>query len=351
MGLNPVVLEDMQWLACQDLPWDTLAGKTILISGAAGFLPAYMVELILWLNRGCNANNPTRVIGVVRNETKAKRRFKEYLCRSDLILVVQDVCAPLEISGPVDYVIHAASQASPTYYGTDPVGTLSANIFGTQRLLELAREKNSKRLMFFSSGEVYGAVSGTKPDENGYGYLDPLEVRSCYAESKRMGENMTISWRHQYGLSTVVVRPFHTYGPGMDLHDGRVFADFVADVVAGRDIIMKSDGSAVRAFCYLADAVAGFFTVLFRGEDGEAYNIGNDSAETSIIDLAELLAVLFRDRNITVRRQQLDNGSDYLQSPVNRICPDIAKARRLGWKPITGLSEGFNKTVRSFDLD
>ena len=349
MKRHPVIEQDLRTIASQPLPWAELAGKVVLVSGAGGFLPAYMVELLLWLNEQRNGERPTRVVGLVRNAEKASVRFAAYHDRDDLQLIEQDVCTPFTIDGPVDYIIHAASQASPKFYGIDPVGTLLANVIGTRNLLELARQKSSKRFMFFSSGEVYGAVSHNNPAERDYGYLDPLDVRSCYGESKRMGENMAVSWHYQFGIPIVIVRPFHTYGPGMALDDGRVFADFVADVVAHRDIVMKSDGAAVRAFCYLADAVAAFFTVLLKGGDGQAYNIGNDQAESSVIDLAELLAATFLDRNIKVQRHKPPAGNAYLQSTISRICPDIAKARSLGWVPVTGLVDGFTKTIRSFE--
>ena len=136
--------------------------------------------------------------------------------------------------------------------------------------------------------------------ETEYGYLDPATVRACYGESKRMGETLCVAYHAQYGVPAKIVRPFHTYGPGMDLSDGRVFADFVADLVARRDLVMKSDGRAQRAFCYLADATVGFFTVLLRGEAGAAYNVGNPDAEVSILELARTLANLFPERGVRV---------------------------------------------------
>ncbi len=346
---HPVVEHDLRTIAGLPLPWDELAGKTVLVTGANGFLPAYMIEVLLWLNIHCHLTNPVTVIGMARNKDKFVSRFSAYNKRNDLKMIVQDVCEPVHLDGPVDYIIHAASQASPKYYGSDPVGTLSANVLGTYLLLELAREKCSRRFMFFSSAEVYGAGSESPVNESSFGYLNPLDVRSCYAESKRMGENMSASWHHQYGIPTVVVRPFHTYGPGMDLHDGRVFADFVADILASRNIIMKSDGSAIRAFCYLSDAVAGFFTAFFNGLAGNAYNVGNDTCETTILGLAELLASLYPEREIKVCPLQESPKSPYLQSHVNRMCPDITRIRALGWEPTVGLIDGFSRTVRSFE--
>ena len=153
---------------------------------------------------------------------------------------------------------------------------------------------------------------------------------------------MCVSWFRQYGVPASIVRPFHTYGPGMRLDDGRVFADFVADIVHGRDLVVKSDGSARRPFCYLSDAVGGFFTVLLKGEPGEAYNVGNDRSEISIRGLAELLVSLFPDKGLRVRIE------GYQETSVVRVCPDISRIRGLGWNPGTSLEQGFLRTVWSY---
>ncbi|MDB4887190.1 MAG: dTDP-glucose 46-dehydratase [Gemmatimonadetes bacterium] len=344
--------EDLARIVAADLPWHELEGRTVLVSGANGFLPAYLVESLLYRNESSGAA-PTSVIALVRNAARAEQRFARYLGRDDLTLLVQDVTEPARITGPVHVIVHAASQASPKYYSTDPVGTLSANVLGTHHLLSLARAKRSERFLYFSSGEVYGEVGASQVPtrETDYGYLDPTAVRSCYAESKRLGETMCVAWAHQFGVPASIVRPFHTYGPGMALDDGRVFADFVADVVARRDITMKSDGLATRAFCYLADATAGFLTVLLKGTVGEAYNVGNDGAELAIRELAEILAGLFPELGLRVIHQRdVDKaaGGGYLKSTITRNCPDTTRVRALGWAPTTSVADGFRRTIQSF---
>jgi len=347
---NSIVEEDLARIVAHDLPWRVFANKTVLVAGANGFLPAYLVETLLYLNEVDRSMN-CRLIGLVRNREKASIRFAHCLDRPDFALVIQDVTSPARIPVPVDFIIQSASQASPKYYGTDPVGTLSANSVGTYNLLSFARDCRAEGFLFVSSGDVYGQVpeSQIPTREDWYGALDPTLVRSCYGESKRIGETMCVAFDHQFGVPTKIVRPTHTYGPGLALDDGRVFADFVANIVRHEDIVLKSDGTARRAFCYLADAALAFFTVLLKGERGQAYNVGNEDCEASVAELAQLLVDLFPERGLKLRFDAKRPPAGYLQSTVNRGSLDTGKLRKLGWRPTTGLREGFRKTVMSFE--
>lgn len=346
-GRHDIVREDLQKIVVSPLPWERFFGKTVLITGANGFVPAYILETLLYLNETVGAN--LHVIALVRNPEKAKRRLGHVFERADVSLLVQDVRDEYR-GGRADFIIHAASQASPRFYGKDPAGTFESNVIGTRRMLELARNSGSEGFLFFSSGEVYGRNENPEVPvkESDYGYLDPLNIRSCYAEGKRAGETLCICWHEQYGVPAKIVRLSHTYGPGMEMDDGRVFADFVADLVAGRDIVMKSDGSTRRPFCYLADATAAFFTVLLHGRAGEAYNVGSD-VETSVLDLALTLTRLFPERNCRVIRQERAPGDKYIPSEVAGGHFDLAKIRALGWGPSTGIEEGFRRTVKSYE--
>jgi UDP-glucuronate decarboxylase len=346
---NKIILEDLQQIAGSKVEWTHFIGKTVLISGANGFLPAYMVETLLYL---CDVQiiKNIKVIALVRNLEKARLRFKYYLHNENLEFIVQDVCEPIFINRKIDYVIHAASQASPKYYGIDPVGTLSANTLGTINMLKLAQINCVESFLYFSSSEVYGTVGDDKipTTENDYGYLDPTNVRSCYAESKRMGETICVSWLHQFGTPVKIIRPFHTYGPCMALDDGRVYADFISDIVNNRNIIMKSDGLARRTFCYLSDATIGYFKVLLTGKNGDAYNIGNPGCEISIIDLARRLVKLFPEKKLKLEVLEGQN-TGYLKSTVSRNCPDLTKISMLGWTPETDIDKGFYRTILSYE--
>ena len=340
-----IISEDISQVLKAKISWEKLRNKTVLISGANGFLASYLVFTLHSLN--VNSNFNINILALVRNKTRAQEKFSSI--KKNFELIVQDVTEPLHYTGKIDFIIHAASQASPKYYGVDPVGTLNANTIGTNNLLVAAKKNKVEKFLYFSSSEVYGVISADKipTKENEFGFIDPANVRSCYAESKRMGETMCVSWAHQFGVNVSMVRPFHTYGPGMDLNDGRVYADFVSDIVNSRDIIMKSEGTSQRAFCYLSDATAGFFTVLIEGKNGEAYNIGNPAQETSIVNLSEKLVKLFPEKKLKVVSFMNDTPG-YIPSAVSRNSPDITKARSLGWNPVTSIEDGFKRTVESY---
>ncbi|WP_026881240.1 NAD-dependent epimerase/dehydratase family protein [Clostridium akagii] len=347
--MNRIIQEDIDYIISNNINWYKFKNKTILITGANGLLPSYMVYTLINLNEKKAIN--CKIIAMVRSEKKGKEKFCNYMIRSDFKLIVNDVCVPISLDEKVDYIIHAASQASPIYYNTDPVGTINANVIGTHNMLNIAAKNKVEGFLFFSSGEVYGEIDEKHipTKECDYGYLDPTNIRSCYGESKRLGETMCVSWYKQYKVPCKMVRPFHTYGPGIKIDDGRVFADFIYDIVNKRNIVLKSEGEDIRTFCYIADAVSGFFTILLKGKNGESYNVSNDKCSVSIKNLAELLVSLYSERNLKVEHKLRENSSGYLVSLVDKSYPDITKIKALGWKPIYSLEEGFRRTIRSVE--
>ncbi|TBR25115.1 NAD-dependent epimerase/dehydratase family protein [bacterium] len=300
----------------------SLSGATVLVTGAYGFIGRGVVDGLL----GAGAS----VVAVGRDAKKAAARLPG---GKNLRFLQGDVAEPLKFEGPLDYVVHAASPATPKVYVGDPLGALSANVWGTRNLLELAEKAKVRKLLYLSSCEVYQTA-------------DPLSPRACYAEGKRMGETLCGAYHRQRGVPAVVARLFHTYGPGMDLADGRVFADFVADAVAKRPISLQSDGLDRRPFCYLSDAVRALLTLLEKGEPGQAYDLANDEAELSVRELAELMVRLFPDRCPAVVGGKPPAG--YVPSPVRRYSSDVSKLKALGWSPSVGPEEGFRRTVESY---
>lgn len=328
--MNKIIQQDLQTIVSAPLPWKDFEGATVLVTGGAGFLPAYMVETLLYLNKNV-LSKPCRVIAFVRDMEHASERFKDYKgTNSGLELRQRDIVKPIDYEMRLTYIIHAASQASPKFYKSNPVGTLSPNVIGTWNALGVT--KYCKSFLFFSSGDAALPI-------------DPLDLRACYGESKRMGETMCAAWHRQFGVPAKIVRISHTYGPGMRLDDGRVFADFTRDILNGGPIVLNSDGSAHRAFLYLAEATVAFFTVLLKGECAKAYNVANPYSYTSIADLAKRLGVWF---NIPVERR-----GEKIDTPIPRAVEgtgpyDITLLKALGWNPSIMLQEGFARTVESY---
>lgn len=345
---NPVILEDLQYITNQSLPWTRFKNKTVLISGAAGFLPSYMVEVLLFLNETQDLN--IRIIALVRTLDKARHKFHHALNREDLIIRKQDICHPFDVEEKIDFVIHAASFATPKVFAEDPVGTILPNSVGTKNMLEIAQRHQVENFLFFSTTGVYGFLPADAypVPENRFGALDCMDVSACYLESKRMGENLCACWHHQYGLPVNIVRPAITYGPGLDLEGGRSFEDFVACIVHNRDIELYSDGQVIRNFCYSADATLGFFLVLLKGANGAAYNIATDH-EITIRALADYLtADVFPERGLKVVLNY-DESRNYMRTQFSRTTVDISKARKLGWHLAFPIDEGFKRVVRSFE--
>lgn len=343
---NRVIQEDLEDIISRPLPWESLSNKTVLITGAAGLLPAYMVETILYLNHRKGYN--TKVLALVRNLDNARKRFDHHQDNPFLHLVQHDICLPYKTDEPIHYIIHAASQAQPKQFGIDPVGTILPNVVGTNHLLSLAFEKNVDSFLFFSTFGVYGYIPPEQYplSENNFGSMDPMVVNHCYLESKRMGENLCASWLYQYGVPVKVVRPLIVYGPGLKSDDGRSFADFITKIVRGQDIELYSSGLAKRSYCYIADATAGFYTVLLKGQEGEAYNVG-DTNEISVFDLAHYLTdTVFADRGLKVVRKEDPNPAS-LRVQFDRSAADVSKLKALGWDVHFSLEDGFRRSVES----
>jgi nucleoside-diphosphate-sugar epimerase len=335
---------------------DRLAGGRLLISGGAGFLGYYLTLTIMAWNREMDPAERIRLT-VWDNFARGRPAWLETIRdEPEVELEQRDVTSPVSADAfAFDYVVHAAGIASPTFYRQFPLETMDANVIGLRILLELCRSRGDrgdpiKGFLFFSSSEIYGdPVPDAIPTPEEYrGNVSCTGPRACYDESKRFGETLCVSFARTYDVPVTIVRPFNNYGPGLRLGDRRVIPDFARDVLAGRDIVMLSDGSPTRTFCYVADAVCGYYAALARGRRGESYNIGVEEPEISMADLAERIAAtgreLFGYTGKVVR--QASDEADYLIDNPNRRAPRITKARNeLDYEPAVTLDDGLRRSL------
>lgn len=337
-GYQKVVWEDVKRIANRDIPWEQLKNKTVLISGAAGFVPACLVYTLLCRNDMFNDN--IRILALVRNKDKAYKRFADVRDRNDLNILVQDVEMPVDKDIAADFIIHAASPANNKQHSVNPVATLRANFTGTINMLDVAHRSDSKGFLYLSTGMVYGRVNEQKPiNETGFGFVDPMDCRNVYSVAKRAGEMLCASYSAQYKVNAKVVRMFSIYGPGDDINAEHAFTDFTRDTYLGNDIRIKSTGDSIRSYCYIADAADAIFTVLLLGENEGAYNIGNDIDVLSIKSLAEVFAECAGNKGIKVICNAPDSLSFFRTVP-DYFVPDISRLYSLGWRPQTDIRSG-----------
>ena len=344
--MNRILEEDLEKIIEQTIFWQKLYGKNVMVTGASGMLGSYFVRTLLKLNERKEAG--IHVVCVVRN---IKKLGDDIVSNAAVEVVSHDVTERFGYKGKLDYIIHAASPASPLIMKDDPVGTIAANVLGAYYTLELARENNAEGYMFISSREIYGQPSEDQEffTEDTYGFVDPLDPRSCYPEGKKAAETMCSSYRAKYGLNTKIARLAHTYGPGMSIYDGRVQADFLKNVVFNEDIVMKSEGLPVRTYTYIADAVAGMFMLLLNGED-IVYNIGDENAKISIRGLAEMLVKITPEKKLTIKFDIPEGGTKGC-APFTLGILDSSRLRALGWKPWHTIEEGFARTIQFLEIE
>lgn len=324
-----------------------LEGKTVLISGGAGFIGSYVVATIYLLNKFV-LKNKCKVISLDSYITGSKKNFIVDIKDKEFRFLHYDVRLPLNINEKIDYIIHAAGLASPFYYKKYPLETIESAIFGAKNLLELARIYKVKSFLFFSSSEIYGDPdSHHVPTPETYaGHVSSIGPRACYDESKRLTETLCIVYNQIYQVPIKIVRPFNVYGPGMRHIDYRVIPTFIYNGLRGRNLPVHDKGIQTRTFCYITDAISAIFKVLLSGKDGEVYNIGNDNPEVSMFELGSIIATLLGNG---VKPRRKSYPSSYPAGEPQRRCPDLTKIKNeLGYLPKVSFEEGLNKTISWF---
>ena len=322
----------------QDLPWERLSGTNILVTGATGLIGGCLVEALMM-----NPKRDYQVYASGRNEERARLRFKTFADDSAFHFVKYDVMQPLVCDVNFDYIIHAASNASPNFFAQKPVEVIKSNIDGVSHLMDYGLSHGMKRFLYVSSGEVYGEGDGRVFTENYSSYVNCATPRACYPSSKRAAETLCVAYAAEYGADVVIARPCHTYGPHFTEQDNRVYAQFIRNVLRGEDIVMKSTGEQFRSWCYVVDCVSALLHILLKGESCEAYNIADSASNISIRELAETIAKI-GNRQVVIDVPDRDEKKGF--NVVTKSVFSTEKLESLGWKALSGMIIGLNHTIQ-----
>jgi len=349
---NRILQEDMvaiyEKLTAQEL--DKLRDTTILLTGCGGFLGYYFLHFFTHFAEELQIK---QIIALENFLTGTKDWLDQLVSNNpDLIKlhefnVITDSVEDVPGAAEADIVIHMASIASPTFYRIYPIETVDANITGLRRLLDFYAEKQLRGFLFFSSSEIYGdPFPEFIPTREDYrGNVASIGPRACYDEAKRFGETLCYLFAQKYNMPIGIARPFNNYGPGMNINDKRLPADFAKAVIEGRDLEILSDGTPTRTFCYISDAINGYLKVLLHGEF-DVFNIGMDRPELSVKEFAEIFnkegkEIFDYQGKISF---QVSADKEYLTDNPNRRCPDISKAKEiLQYNPTVLVQDGIKR--------
>jgi UDP-glucuronate decarboxylase len=304
--------------------------KRILVTGGAGFLGSHLCEHLL-----AEGND---VVCIDNFFSGSKDNIRHLSTHPFFELIRHDVIHPLFIE--VDWIFHLACPASPIHYQHNPIKTVKTNVMGTINMLGLAKRIKA-RILLASSSEVYGDARVHPQTEGYWGNVNPIGLRSCYDEGKRVAETLMMDYHRQNRVDIRIARIFNTYGPRMAVDDGRVVSNFIVQALKGEDLTVYGDGTQTRSFCYVSDLIEALVRTMNTEEFAGPVNIGNP-AEFTVLELAEkVLALTGSKSRIALKPLPSDD-------PVRR-CPDISLAKsKLSWEPRVGLEEGLGKTIEYF---
>lgn len=341
---NESYREDIKYVSELKIPWEKMKNKSILISGASGLVGSFLIDVIM--NKNLKNNLNCKVYALGRNEHRAQKRFG-YCNNSTLFSFIKhDVNMPLNINEikNIDYVLHMASNTHPIQYSTDPIGTITSNIIGTQNMLNFAKEKGAERCAFTSSNEIYGENRGDieKFNESYCGYIDCNTVRAGYPEAKRCSEALCQAYIKQEDLDIVIPRVTRSYGPTLLRNDTKALSQFLNKAIMGEDIVLKSAGTQYYSYLYIADTVSGLLTVLLKGENGEAYNIADENSDIMLKDLAGIIAG-YVGKKVVFEIPDTIESEGYSKATKARL--DSEKLKKLGWSAKYNIKEGIERTI------
>ena len=296
-----------------------LSGKNILLTGGNGFLGKYFIEVFKEYNKFLK-----KPISLIVFDNSFKKNF--YSKVDNIRFIKKDVSKKFVYYKKIDIIIHAAGIASPFYYRKKPIETLEVSVNGTINCLNIAK-KNKSKFIYFSSSEIYGDPDKSNiPTKESYrGNVNSIGPRSCYDESKRLGETLCYIYNKKYNIHTNIIRPFNIYGPGMKQKDYRIFPNFISNILSNKKLKIYGTGKQTRTYCYITDAIEGFIKVIASGKSGEVYNIGNNKPEVSVKEIFKILKTI---NSTKINHEFVKYPKSYPLDEPQRRCPDISKAKK-----------------------
>jgi dTDP-glucose 4,6-dehydratase len=348
---DKILQEDIEILAAKH-DWSELYHSSALVTGATGLIGQQLVFLLLHLNETQNAD--IHVYALVRNAEKAQIIFRDCRCGFDrqlpdkLHFVVGDIRRPLAVGEKIDYIIHGASITQSRAFVDFPVETIETAYTGTRNMLEFAREKQVKSIAYLSSMEVFGVTDPqlSEVKESDYGYIDILNPRSSYSESKRMCECLCAGYAKQHNLPVKIARLTQTLGCGVSYSDTRIAAMFSRCVIENQDIVLKTEGKVRRPCLYTRDAVSAIFTVLLKGKKGEAYVAANKTTAKSVREIAEMIVEKIAENRIALKFN-ITNPAEYAFNQNLDLSLNTDKLESIGWRAEVGLEEAYRRMIDS----
>jgi nucleoside-diphosphate-sugar epimerase len=341
------VREDLEYIINADcIDWEQFRHKRFFITGATGLIGYTVICALVYANIKLGLD--ITIYALVRNLQRAEEKFKEIRKeeQSNLHLVAGAVEDRIELKSDIDFIVHGACPTTSRFFVEQPVETNKTSVEGTIHILDMAVEKKVKRVVYLSSMEAYGKVRSEQAlKEEMLGYINPLTVRNCYPESKRMAEALCAAYASEYGLSVVSLRLAQTFGPGVAYNDNRVFAMMARCVMEHKDICLNTKGTSKHAYLYSAQAVTAILCVLLRGESGQTYNVSNPDTYCSIYEMGELLVERFGEKTMRITIPEEEDQTQYPDASFWNL--DITAISELGWKPDGNLIRMYERLMEA----
>lgn len=342
--MKNILMEDLEIIS-KATGMKLMGEKTILITGATGLIGSLFVKAISVYNQ--NNSEKIRVIGQARNLQKLQKVFGDLSKDKNIIWLISDLIDLTEIEYDIDYIIHTASVTASKLFVTRPVETIETTYQGTKNILEIARQKRCKSMVYLSSMEMYGVPDSTLESvrEEDLGYIDLMNVRSSYSEGKRIAECLCASYCEEYGVPVKIARLAQTFGAGVSEEDNRVYAQFARSAIMKKDIVLHTKGESYGNYCYTSDAIKALLLLLLKGENGQAYNVSNEENTTMIVDMAKMVAEQFGEGKIKVCFDIPKDKKMHGYAPDVKMKLSSEKIRKLGWKAKYSLPQMYERMI------